>query len=123
MVRIAPEPDLRRTVARPMRRRCRVGGVSEARSRESSAPRTRWRELLPTPLAPNGGPVRKTPAWWPQTPDDSALAAAAAGGTPVLGKRCRVDGVKMVEATFLWHRRSEERRVGKECRSRWSPYH
>ena len=21
------------------------------------------------------------------------------------------------------HRRSEERRVGKECRSRWSPYH
>ena len=25
-------------------------------------------------------------------------------------------------AEFL-HRRSEERRVGKECRSRWSPYH
>ena len=23
----------------------------------------------------------------------------------------------------VWHRRSEERRVGKECRSRWSPYH
>ena len=23
----------------------------------------------------------------------------------------------------LVHRRSEERRVGKECRSRWSPYH
>src|SRR2546426_12005114 len=23
----------------------------------------------------------------------------------------------------LWTRRSEERRVGKECRSRWSPYH
>ena len=23
----------------------------------------------------------------------------------------------------LWHDRSEERRVGKECRSRWSPYH
>src|SRR2546421_4987776 len=27
-------------------------------------------------------------------------------------KQCRV-----------WHSRSEERRVGKECRSRWSPYH
>ena len=26
-------------------------------------------------------------------------------------------------ATTLDHRRSEERRVGKECRSRWSPYH
>src|SRR5258707_6507827 len=23
----------------------------------------------------------------------------------------------------LWRSRSEERRVGKECRSRWSPYH
>ena len=25
--------------------------------------------------------------------------------------------------TFLFAARSEERRVGKECRSRWSPYH
>ena len=25
--------------------------------------------------------------------------------------------------TMLWVLRSEERRVGKECRSRWSPYH
>ena len=23
----------------------------------------------------------------------------------------------------IWGKRSEERRVGKECRSRWSPYH
>ena len=27
------------------------------------------------------------------------------------------------EEGFKEHRRSEERRVGKECRSRWSPYH
>ena len=27
------------------------------------------------------------------------------------------------EAIFLGLQRSEERRVGKECRSRWSPYH
>ena len=27
------------------------------------------------------------------------------------------------EATMIADRRSEERRVGKECRSRWSPYH
>src|SRR3712207_9553519 len=27
----------------------------------------------------------------------------------------------LVQAVWLW--RSEERRVGKECRSRWSPYH
>ena len=29
--------------------------------------------------------------------------------------------VRMVGA--WWYARSEERRVGKECRSRWSPYH
>src|SRR5438876_11146821 len=28
------------------------------------------------------------------------------------------------KASKIWrHERSEERRVGKECRSRWSPYH
>ena len=26
-------------------------------------------------------------------------------------------------AWYSWLQRSEERRVGKECRSRWSPYH
>ena len=38
--------------------------------------------------------------------------AAGEGATPVLNPRISPDG-----------RRSEERRVGKECRSRWSPYH
>ena len=33
-------------------------------------------------------------------------------------------GIKLVFTTLHGHiRRSEERRVGKECRSRWSPYH
>ena len=27
------------------------------------------------------------------------------------------------QSDALFHHRSEERRVGKECRSRWSPYH
>ena len=31
-----------------------------------------------------------------------------------------LSGVTEVDAAFI---RSEERRVGKECRSRWSPYH
>src|SRR5256885_8714561 len=42
-----------------------------------------------------------------QTPPASHAAAVAQG----LGK------------VFPWNARSEERRVGKECRSRWSPYH
>src|SRR5256885_3181706 len=48
-----------------------------------------------------------------------------------LGDRLQVDVARepMVAAQRardvgeLLHRRSEERRVGKECRSRWSPYH
>ena len=28
-----------------------------------------------------------------------------------------------VSKAFQANKRSEERRVGKECRSRWSPYH
>ena len=34
------------------------------------------------------------------------------------------DTVKLMEKyPFVYGARSEERRVGKECRSRWSPYH
>ena len=49
----------------------------------------------------------------------------------VLGtmQRTRTTSVKHVvviganDGVLPSHRRSEERRVGKECRSRWSPYH
>ena len=37
-------------------------------------------------------------------------------GLPVKGNKKRAEKM-LIEA------RSEERRVGKECRSRWSPYH
>ena len=33
-----------------------------------------------------------------------------------------IDHTEKLQA-FLMDFRSEERRVGKECRSRWSPYH
>ena len=42
-----------------------------------------------------------------------AIASVKRGGDPVEDKR----------AARLEAQRSEERRVGKECRSRWSPYH
>src|SRR2546426_12520755 len=34
-----------------------------------------------------------------------------------------VIGDQIIETPMAWRSRSEERRVGKECRSRWSPYH
>ena len=47
--------------------------------------------------------------------DDSALAVPG-----ILALVAAVVSIAVKEAMF-W--RSEERRVGKECRSRWSPYH
>ena len=60
-------------------------------------------------IAPNGR--GKTTLMRTMAGDDRAL---------ILGSRS-ADGVEPLdEAEQL---RSEERRVGKECRSRWSPYH
>ena len=33
------------------------------------------------------------------------------------------DPLEILNRVIKWEKRSEERRVGKECRSRWSPYH
>ena len=39
-------------------------------------------------------------------------------------RKVRVGGASVTEAAAAFgYSRSEERRVGKECRSRWSPYH
>src|SRR3989454_7893568 len=40
-----------------------------------------------------------------------------------LGQRGKVTWFNLSEFARLVKQRSEERRVGKECRSRWSPYH
>ena len=39
-----------------------------------------------------------------------------------IGSAGRLSGADM-ENAYSGMQRSEERRVGKECRSRWSPYH
>ena len=39
------------------------------------------------------------------------------------GKHIGSDRIYIFEDCDEKHVRSEERRVGKECRSRWSPYH
>jgi len=47
-----------------------------------------------------------------------AFAAGQTGKPP-----CRLDIADLNAPISGASRRSEERRVGKECRSRWSPYH
>ena len=41
----------------------------------------------------------------------------------VVCPKCGADNPSRVYEGKCYQSRSEERRVGKECRSRWSPYH
>ena len=43
--------------------------------------------------------------------------------TAILVEQERRANLAQIPATIQELARSEERRVGKECRSRWSPYH
>ena len=47
------------------------------------------------------------------------------GGTVLFGvtDKGKIIGQEVADVTKRCIARSEERRVGKECRSRWSPYH
>src|SRR5256886_15134914 len=47
----------------------------------------------------------------------------ARAGVPALSFKSGLDFVGRPEGWGKQQERSEERRVGKECRSRWSPYH
>ena len=76
------------------------------------------------------GPLISTEAL--QDVDALVRQSVAAGATLVCGGRPHALGGTFYEPTILKGvsndmpialTRSEERRVGKECRSRWSPYH
>src|SRR5260370_41748763 len=90
----------------------------------------------------NGQIVLDSPVDWPEglrlsiEPDQSQTEASGVGDegamTPEEIARTLAAQVEPLEMTdeerAAWEaerqdRRSEERRVGKECRSRWSPYH
>src|SRR2546422_9170403 len=51
--------------------------------------------------------------------DDDLVAVVSNMGAPLVGQERLTDPKTIASAVT----RSEERRVGKECRSRWSPYH
>ena len=63
-----------------------------------------------------------------KSPTDMGVNMAKLGITN--NKICRIASIKEIKRRYKYYkkeykkgRRSEERRVGKECRSRWSPYH
>src|SRR3712207_5322162 len=57
---------------------------------------------------------------------DEPTATLTPGETEALFRlmgKLKADGVTIIYISHKLDERSEERRVGKECRSRWSPYH
>ena len=57
--------------------------------------------------------------------ESHCLSLAEAPGIDYLHRASFTEPVAhgSVRIRYIDHARSEERRVGKECRSRWSPYH
>src|SRR3712207_8875587 len=71
---------------------------------------------------------RHTRYWrdWSSDVCSSDLSEAYFNPQSETGKAFKLGIIKVRKGNFDWdvqHERSEERRVGKECRSRWSPYH
>ena len=72
-------------------------------------------------------------AWEPTKPVEFVVPAGTGGGADQMARLIQGIIVKhklMKESVIVVNKsggagaeRSEERRVGKECRSRWSPYH
>src|SRR2546426_12788484 len=98
---LAPGDRRRERVHLPQMDRCRAPVFMEARVRKAERDREAQK---PSPFGPrNDGelPRRHLRSSEIEHPGDPAIA----------------------QRMYLIRIRSEERRVGKECRSRWSPYH
>src|SRR2546430_13083189 len=67
--------------------------------------------------------IRDTPSATQRTGRRSFEAATVSTPARRLRRRCRVSLSRARRRAHHRGWRSEERRVGKECRSRWSPYH
>src|SRR2546429_9040010 len=93
------------------------GAVSLQRRRFDSISRRSLSDSGCVNPQPNGHPkVGYVVSAWPRLSETFILNEVV--GVERLGVRLQIFAVKDAN-----DKRSEERRVGKECRSRWSPYH
>src|SRR3989442_11584006 len=113
-----------------------VAGTSTALAGVWTAAVTQAQPLRPTPSCPDAPQptARQTegPYFKPESPRRASLLEPGISGVKivvagvVLSTNCQPVPRALID---VWHAdgsgayRSEERRVGKECRSRWSPYH
>ena len=68
-----------------------------------------------------GSDLNTVSSWYGQQKGNNMKAPASAEKTFYTAETPKVYQIFTTD-NMLWTR-SEERRVGKECRSRWSPYH
>ena len=111
-------------------------GIASGCPREDSV--VLWTRLAPRPLEEGGMPPAPVEVEW-QVAEDEGFSRIAAKGieraTAELAHSVHAEAKGLRPGRVYWYRfragtavspvgrRSEERRVGKECRSRWSPYH
>src|SRR2546430_13990272 len=103
-----------------------VARAGDADTAVSRALANEWAVTAASARAPTGifGPVRYGSQWIiaAYAPIEAPQAKAAAA-SPAWAVGYQSLDALLVRAGFGRVVRSEERRVGKECRSRWSPYH
>src|ERR1017187_8158400 len=67
--------------------------------------------------------LRPGPSGNEKAPDHANFDESKASPFPNLPDALTLENGQGVTSAAQWWHQSEERRVGKECRSRWSPYH
>ena len=95
-------------------------------------PPPRLSRTLPGAMSPGEGPVQgagvahgqpRRPCCLPATPPDRQRLTGQEQRSALNTLPCPRVSDRRIWGAVTRHTRSEERRVGKECRSRWSPYH
>src|SRR4051794_5077809 len=97
-----------------------LGGVAGGLARHLNVPVIWVRVAFVVATAASGLGIAMYIGLWLVVPSDSRFEVSTPGGESATRTGRRPRRVRRLSDAGP---RSEERRVGKECRSRWSPYH